>query len=428
MFTKKILILSLTTLATFATIGATAGCSADLSDDMAGPAPTPAATTHVGPLKETARDVAPGGSASQDGQPSGKQADKATQVHMSIVNSTSQVLNLTSATSSGKGNHWQDRPTTLQPGQQQMVSNYAAGDAEINLTYTGAGDGVVFTLHGETPLTGSNQASGSTTSTSYTVNAQAASGYNPTFNYYMQSGHTFGYTGATDTFTVPAGVSSMKVTVVGGTGGDAGDYKGAGGAQISGTLAVTAGEKFTVGVGGSGNDGDDKSDYLGGWGMSYGDSTFAGGNGISGGLPSAGGGGATAIQDPTGQLVVVAGGGGGWGGGGGDINSTPAYIGGQGGAGGSLTGGNGAPGPNSGGAPGANSVSRGQDGQGGGENAGGAGGGGLKGGMGGIGGTGGGGGAGSSFDGGLTNPTVSVGSNSTSGVGQNGTVIFSPGN
>lgn len=426
MFTKKILILSLTTLATFATIGATAGCSADLSDDMAGPAPTPAATTHVGPLKETARDVAPGGSASQDGQPSGKQADKATQVHMSIVNSTSQVLNLTSATSSGKGNHWQDRPTTLQPGQQQMVSNYAAGDAEINLTYTGAGDGVVFTLHGETPLTGSNQASGSTTSTSYTVNAQAASGYNPTFNYYMQPGHTFSYTGQADTFTVPAGVNSLKVTAVGGTGGTQGsDYAGAPGAQISGTLAVTPGEVLTLGVGGTGG-GAVQTSSAGGWGLSAGGSSFSGGNGITGqNFSTGGGGGGTVVQDPSGKPLVVAGGGGGRGG---VTGSDNGFAGGQGGAGGSLTGGNGQPGVNAGGKPGANTVSQGQDSQGGGEGDGGAGGGGLNGGMAGISGTGGGGGAGSSSDAGLTSPTIGVGPTSGGKNYQVGSITFAPAN
>jgi hypothetical protein len=64
-------------------------CSAGLSDDMAGPAPTPTTTTHLGPMKETSRDTATGGSAAGDSKPSSKQADKATQVHMSIVNRTS---------------------------------------------------------------------------------------------------------------------------------------------------------------------------------------------------------------------------------------------------------------------------------------------------------------------------------------------------
>ncbi len=48
MFGKKIIVLSLTTLATFATIGTATACSADLSDDMAGPVPTPTTTTHLG--------------------------------------------------------------------------------------------------------------------------------------------------------------------------------------------------------------------------------------------------------------------------------------------------------------------------------------------------------------------------------------------
>lgn len=422
MFRQKMLILSVATLSALGILGTSTGCSADLSDSMAGPA-EPATTTHLGPMKTTSTDTAPGGAKTNDTTPSGEQADKATQVHMSIVNSTHQVLNLTSATSSGGSNHWQNRPTTtLQPGQQEIVSNYAAKDAQIDLTYTGATDGAVFTLHGKTPLAGDNQASGSTNSTSYAVNAQAASGYNPTFNYYLQPGHTFTYTGGTQTFTVPVGVTSLKVNAEGGAGGVLGDFNGAAGAQISGTLAVTPGEVLTIGVGGSGNG--LGSNSTGGWGMTNGSSSFSGGNGISGNNNTSGGGGATVVQDPTGQLVVVAGGGGGHGGSTGEAHG---YAGGEGGAGGSLIGGNGEPGINSGGKPGANTVSQGQDSQGGGDGDGGAGGGGINGGMAGISGTGGGGGAGSSSDAGLTNPSVGTGS-ANNGPGQYGSVTLSPGN
>ena len=50
---------------------------------------------------------------------------------------------------------------------------YSAGDAQIDLTYTGASDSTVFKLHGITPLLGDNSASGSSSSASYTVSATA---------------------------------------------------------------------------------------------------------------------------------------------------------------------------------------------------------------------------------------------------------------
>jgi len=69
---------------------------------------------------------------------------------------------------------------------------------------------------------------------------------------------SFAYTGDYQTFTVPAGVTSMEVTLVGASGGDAyfGGRIGAGGlgAKITATVAVNAGEVYRIHVGGAGND------------------------------------------------------------------------------------------------------------------------------------------------------------------------------
>jgi hypothetical protein len=69
---------------------------------------------------------------------------------------------------------------------------------------------------------------------------------------------TFTYTGSTSTFTVPTGVTSLTVTVVGGEGGNGGadstpapptgGYQGV----VTGTLSVSQGQQLTVGVGNGG--------------------------------------------------------------------------------------------------------------------------------------------------------------------------------
>jgi hypothetical protein len=113
----------------------------------------------------------------------------------------------------------------------------------------------------------------------------------------------FGYTGAEQTFTVPAGVTGLQVTAVGAVGGDP-DPKdailSAAAARVSGDLEVTPGQTLYVEVGGSGKQ------------------TGAGGfNG--GGEGGSGGGGASDVRtapraaglSPESRLIVAGGGGGG---------------------------------------------------------------------------------------------------------------------
>ncbi|MEI6447958.1 MAG: hypothetical protein WCO96_08795, partial [Actinomycetes bacterium] len=147
---------------------------------------------------------------------------------------------------------------------------------------------------------------------------------------------TYNCTGSNQTFTVPAGISSLAYTVKGAGGGNGGSgeiafggTKGGGGggtgASYTGTWGVSAGDVVTIKVGCKGNNGADKRDGdgggSGGWGF------FTGGNGGNAGnrncgffgcskFPTGGaggGGGASGIS--IGSLSVVAGGGGGGGGG-----------------------------------------------------------------------------------------------------------------
>jgi hypothetical protein len=120
----------------------------------------------------------------------------------------------------------------------------------------------------------------------------------------------FCYTGGSQTWTVPAGVTSATVTLYGAEGGGQPDDSGDGGfgAEVTGTLPVSPGEVLQVNVGQDGG-------YSGsnGTGSAFGD-------GGDGGVDAGGGGGATDVRTPAsdasyplGNRVLVAGGGGGGG-------------------------------------------------------------------------------------------------------------------
>ena len=129
----------------------------------------------------------------------------------------------------------------------------------------------------------------------------------------------------TNTFTVPAGVTSIQLTVIGGGGGGGGadaqpGSAGRAGARVSGTLAVTPGQILTVSVGSGGGGGSSVAGSAPGGpggtnslGYSGGSGSAAGGSGSSGG---GGGGGAASAVLVNGSPTVVAAGGGGGGGGG----------------------------------------------------------------------------------------------------------------
>jgi titin len=143
---------------------------------------------------------------------------------------------------------------------------------------------------------------------------------------------TFGYTGSTTTFTVPAGVTQLTLSMAGGEGGrggaDANGPSPAGGYQgvVTGTMAVTPGQVLTVAVGQGGATGastttgsSNPSSYTSG-AASGGSSPLAGFGGGNGGVAGYqgdsgdGGAGGAATVIETGGSTIVAGGAGGAGG------------------------------------------------------------------------------------------------------------------
>ncbi|MFD7070517.1 prealbumin-like fold domain-containing protein [Streptomyces sp. NPDC059913] len=125
---------------------------------------------------------------------------------------------------------------------------------------------------------------------------------------------TFVFTGAPESFTVPADVCSLSVTAYGAAGGT-GQYNvpGGGGAEVAATLDVTPGQVLTVDVGGAGHGGDDPlAPTLGG----YGGGGTGGAYRVDGeirGIAAGGGGGRTVISSGAVPLIVAGGGGGGGG-------------------------------------------------------------------------------------------------------------------
>jgi hypothetical protein len=226
---------------------------------------------------------------------------------------------------------------------------------------------------------------------------------------------TVSYTGADQTYTVPAGMTSLNVVVTGGGGGS--DYPmGSHAGIVSATLTgLTPGQTLTVKVGGAGGV-RTAGNGTGAAGGTYGGAaggTASGSGTINGGF---GGGGYSAIYSGATALVVAGGGGGGGGNQLGGSGGWPGGLGGAGndkwdcGSGGGCGGGGGA--ASFGGAGGAPAAANGVAGSGGsglaggaggsttGNNGGNGGGGGWFGGGGGGGGNttnGGGGGAGSSY-------------------------------
>jgi Ca2+-binding RTX toxin-like protein len=115
---------------------------------------------------------------------------------------------------------------------------------------------------------------------------------------------TFGFTGSTHTFTVPAGVTSVDLTAWGGHGASnfqSNPVAGGRGAHVSGTFSVSPADQLTVTVGG------DVSNIFtnatGAYGYGHGGSSDNDGVG-------AGGGGGSAVADGA-TLLLVAGAGGG---------------------------------------------------------------------------------------------------------------------
>lgn len=120
----------------------------------------------------------------------------------------------------------------------------------------------------------------------------------------------FTYTGSNQTFTVPAGVTSVDIKVWGAGGGGYGsgwgsDITGGGGGYAGATITVTPGENLTVMVGGYGVPYPNYSAY-GGGGKGYGSQSSPGCD-----CGGSGGGRSEISRSDTPLLVAAAGGGGG---------------------------------------------------------------------------------------------------------------------
>ena len=138
----------------------------------------------------------------------------------------------------------------------------------------------------------------------------------------------FNYTGAVQTYTVPAGVERITVVALGGGGGGGGnDVEGPGlggrGGQVTTDYAVCPGQVLSIVVGGGGAGGTcggGAAGGAGGWADDGGQMQFAGGTGGNAGNNGSsgaggGGGGASAVLLGNTHMVEAGGGGGGGGGG-----------------------------------------------------------------------------------------------------------------
>lgn len=144
----------------------------------------------------------------------------------------------------------------------------------------------------------------------------------------------FSFMNTVQSFTVPAGVTQLVVTAVGGGGGNGNGASGGTGGGLSAQVPVTPGQSLVVMVGGLGSSESGSNGAAGGTGH-----LLDGGSGGAGDIGAGGGGGGGSasyvavsnLSNPPllGQFLVVAGGGGG-GGGGGNIGGHGGGTGGSG--------------------------------------------------------------------------------------------------
>ncbi|MFZ4600425.1 MAG: glycine-rich protein [Terrimicrobiaceae bacterium] len=142
---------------------------------------------------------------------------------------------------------------------------------------------------------------------------------------------SFSYTGASQTFEVPTGVTSITADGLGAAGGSGYsvyNFLGGNGGKLIADLSTTPGEILNIYVGGKGSNGGSNGVFPGG------DSKGGYNGGGDGGLGAGGGGGATDIRrgatDLTNRIFIVGGGGGA------GIQRRESEPGGSGGAGGGL--------------------------------------------------------------------------------------------
>ncbi|MCU1427779.1 MAG: hypothetical protein JWL83_1779 [Actinomycetia bacterium] len=178
------------------------------------------------------------------------------------------------------------------------------------------------------------------------IAAIAASGAEPAgavtgTSYQSTQTFTAGATGGKATFTVPPAVTQVWFDAKGGGGGRGGypstNIGGAGGVggEVIGTINVTPGSTFDLGLGAAGANGINGTYGVSGGTGGKGVLSDAGGSGgnAGGSVPGGGGGGGAATEIMSGTSIIAVAGGGGGGGGGGGV---AGYNGGPGGTGGAA--------------------------------------------------------------------------------------------
>jgi uncharacterized repeat protein (TIGR01451 family) len=152
---------------------------------------------------------------------------------------------------------------------------------------------------------------------------------------------TYTYTGAVQSYTVPAGAAGVVIQAAGGGGGGGGSDEdgpgasGGSGATVTGSYTIAAGTPLSIYVGGGGgggftsHDGHTCTSSAGTAGGSSGAGGFAGGAGGQAGCSGwsgggGGGGGASVIASSSNTALIIAGGGGGGQGGSLDSSSVPS--------------------------------------------------------------------------------------------------------
>jgi hypothetical protein len=124
----------------------------------------------------------------------------------------------------------------------------------------------------------------------------------------------YGFSGATSTFTVPAGVKGVTADLLGGAGGNVSTASGGKGGYTIAHVATTAGDAMPLNVGGRGGDGSASAGATGGFNGGGSASYIPPGNTDLAAGYGAGGGGASDLRGPGGTSSdrrAVAGGGGG---------------------------------------------------------------------------------------------------------------------
>ena len=139
-------------------------------------------------------------------------------------------------------------------------SNFCAG-ATVQLSAISSGGGVTWF----TAPTGGVSIGSSASGANFAVTPPGTTTYYAeTVTGSVSGSQTFAYTGAQQTFVVPAGVTSVDVDATGGKGGDGTTGVGGNGGRIQTTITVTPGQTMYVYVGGAGGSFNNVGGYNGG--------------------------------------------------------------------------------------------------------------------------------------------------------------------